>query len=161
MPVVAVTASNPTKFNQVSFVIDWDQPNPLHFTCATRKLSHTVGQDFVDVETLCNPGGEAPGKVTQSLDVEFLWEHSTTGAWNQLYPLAGTRHSFASLLRGTGAVSASNPEISGSLWIPQVPFMDGTAVNDYMKIPLTFKISGIPLVKTTGSAVYAGHTAPA
>ncbi len=161
MPVVTVTASNPTKFDKVSFVIDYDQPNPLHFTCATRKLTNPVSQAFEDVETLCNPGGEAPGKVTQSLDVELLWEHSTTGAWNQLHPLEGTLHTFAVLLRGTGAVSASNPEWSGKLWIPQVPFIDGQAVNGYMKIPLSFKISGIPLRKTTGSPVYAGHTAPA
>lgn len=161
MAVVAVTASNPTKFNQVSFVIDYDQPNPLHFTCATRKLSHTVSQAFEDVETLCNPGGEAPGKVTQSLDVELLYEHSTTGAYNQLYTLVGTSHSFAILLRGTGAVSASNPEWSGKLWIPQVPIMDGQAINGYMKIPLVFKINGLITTKVSGSPVYAGHTVPA
>lgn len=161
MPLVAVTASNPTRFNQVSFVIDYDQANPLHFTCATRKLSHNVSQAFEDVETLCNPGGEAPGKVTQSLDVEMLYEHSATGSWNQLYPLAGTLHKFAILLRGTGAVSATNPEWSGSLWIPQIPIMDGQAVNGYMKVPLVFKISGLITSKVTGSPVYAGHTAPA
>lgn len=161
MPLISVTASTPTKFSTVSFVIDHDQVDPLQFQCTTRSLRHIVNQAFADVKTLCNPSGEAPSTVTESLDAELLWEHSATGAWNKLYPLRGTRRSFAVLLRGTGAPSPANPEMSGFVWIPQIPFIDGTAVDEYMYVPLSLKISGIPLFTTTGSPVYAGHTAPA
>lgn len=161
MPLISVTASNPTKFSTVSFVLNHSATDPLQFQCTTRSLQHVVNQSFADVKTLCNPTGEAPSTVTASLDAELLWEHSTTGTWNKLFPLAGTRVPFAVLLRGTGAPSASNPEMSGFVWVPQVPFIDGTAVDEYMYVSLSFKISGIPIFTTSGSAVYAGHTAPA
>lgn len=161
MPLISVTASNPTKFNKTSFVIDYDQTDPLQFQCATRKLTHVVDQSFSEIKTLCNPTGEAPSTVTQQLDVELLWEHSTTGSWNKLRPLAGLRRSFAILLQGTGTTSAANPEMTGFLWVPQIPFIDGSEVDEYMRIPLTFKISGIPVYTTSGAPLYAGHTVPA
>ncbi len=161
MPLISVTASNPIKFDKFSFVIDWNQTDPLQFQCATRSLSHVVDQQFADVKTLCNPSGEAPSTVTEQLDVELLWEYSATGAWNKLRPLAGLRRSFAILPLGTGATSATNPEMSGFVWVPQIPFINATEVNGYSYVPLTFKISGIPIYDTDGTPVYAGHTVPA
>lgn len=161
MPLISVTASNPIKFDRFSFVLDWNQTDPLQFQCATRSLSHVVDQQFADVKTLCNPAGEAPSTVTEQLDVELLWEYSATGTWNKLRPLAGLRRTFAILPLGTGATSASNPEMSGFVYVPQIPFINATEVNGYSYVPLTFKISGIPIYDTDGTPVYAGHTVPA
>lgn len=161
MPLISVTASNPLKLDKASFVIDWNQTDPLQFQCTIRSLVHSVDQQFADVATLCNPAGEAPSKVVEQLDLEMLWEHSATGTWNKLRPLAGLRRSFALLPQGTGATSAANPEMSGFLWVPQVPFINGTEINGYSYVPLTFKISGIPVYDTDGTPVYAGHTVPA
>ena len=161
MPLISVTASNPLKLDKASFVIDWNQTDPLQFQCTIRSLVHSVDQQFADVATLCNPAGEAPSKVVEQLDLEMLWEHPATGTWNKLRPLAGLRRSFALLPQGTGATSAANPEMSGFLWVPQVPFINGTEINGYSYVPLTFKISGIPVYDTDGTPVYAGHTVPA
>lgn len=160
MPLVSATASNPTKFDTMSFVIDWNQPNPIHLTCTLRSWNHSVSQNFGDVKTLCNPNGEAPTTAVEELQLEHLWEHSTTGAWNLLRPLVGLRRSFAALLHGTGATSAANPEMSGFVWIPQIPFLTATEVGGYSYVPLTYKVSGIPVYDTDGVPVYAGHIAP-
>ena len=66
-----------------------------------------------------------------------------------------------SLAVPASATSAANPEMSGSVWIPPVPFMTATEVNGYSIVPLTFKIFGIPVYDTDGVPVYAGHTVPA
>jgi len=160
MPLVAVTAANPTRNDAPSLVLNHTDTDPLHFICAVRSVSHTGSQDFEDVETACNPGGEAPGATTESLDVEMLWSHATDGVWNRLKPLQGTRIPFAYLLQGGVAVSTTNPEMSGFLWVPFVPFIDA-AVRKYSYIPMQFRLSGIPLYTSTGSPVYAGHTGAA
>ncbi len=161
MPLISVTASTPLKFDKLSFVLDWNQADPLQFQCALRAVDHNPQQSFSDVKTLCNPGGEAPGAIVEELNLELLWEHSATGPWNKLRPLVGLRRSFAILPQGTGATSAANPEMSGFVWVPVIPFIKATEVNGYSIVPLTFKISGIPIYDTDGTPVYAGHTVPA
>lgn len=157
MPLIAVTAATPTRNDAPSLVLNHSATDPLHFICAVRSVSHTGSQEFEDVETACNPGGEAPGATTESLDVEMLWSHAAAGTWNVLKTLQGTRIPFAYLLNGGAAVSDSNPEMSGFLWVPFVPFIDA-AVQKYSYVPMSFRISGIPLYTSTGSAVYVGHT---
>lgn len=162
MPLINVGSGvSPLKFDLMSFVIDWDQTDPLQFQCTLRSFNHSVNTSFSDVATLCNPGGEAPGKVVEELQLEMVWSHATTGSWNKLKPLQNLRRSFAALPQGTGATSAANPEMSGFLWVPPVPFMTATEVNGYSIVPLTFKLSGIPLYDMDGTPVYAGHTVPA
>jgi len=157
MPLNAVTAANPTRNDAPSLVLNHSATDPLHFICAVRQVAHAGSQQFEDVETACNPGGEAPGATTESLDVELLWSHGTAGVWNTLKPLEGTRIPFAYLLRGGEANSASNPEMSGFLWVPFVPLINA-AVRKYSYVPMSFRISGTPLNTTSGTPVYAGHT---
>ncbi len=162
MPLINVGSGlSPLKLDLMSFVIDWNQADPLQFQCTLRSFQHSVSTSFSDVATLCNPGGEAPGKVVEELQLEMLWSHGSNGPWNKLRPLVNTVHTFAALPKGTGATSAANPEMSGSVWIPPVPFMQATEVNGYSIVPLTFKIFGIPVYDTDGTPVYAGHTVPA
>lgn len=161
MPLINVGSGLPAlKLDLMSFVIDWDQTDPLQFQCTLRSFQHSVSTSFTDIATLCNPGGEAPGKVVEDLQLEMLWTHGVNGSWNKLRPLQNTVHSFAALPKGTGATSAANPEMSGSVWIPPVPFMSATEVNGYSIVPLTFKIFGIPIYDMDGTPVYAGHTVP-
>lgn len=157
MAVIAVTAANPTRNDAPSLVLNHSATDPLHFICAIREVDHSGDQTFEDVETACNPGGQAPGPVTEFLNVEMLWSHATAGTWNVLQTLQGTLIPFAYLLRGGTALSASNPEMSGSLWVPFVPFIS-SRVRKYTYVPMRFPISGIPVYTTTGTAVYAGHT---
>lgn len=157
MPLVAVTAANPTRNDAPSLVLNHSATDPLHFICAVRNVSHSGSQEFEDVETACNPGGEAPGATTESLDVEMLWSHATAGTWNTLKPLQGTRIPFAYQLVGGVTVGPTNPEMSGFLWVPFVPFLDA-AVQKYSYIPMSFRLSGIPIYTTTAPAVYAAHT---
>lgn len=162
MPLINVGSGlSPLKLDLMSFVIDWNQTDPLQFQCTMRSFDHNPTTSFSDVATLCNPGGEAPGKIVEELNLELLWSHGTNGPWNKLRPMVNTVHTFAASPKGSPITSASNPEMSGSIWIPPVPFMKATEVNGYSIVPLTFKIFGIPNYDTDGTAVYAGHTVPA
>ena len=161
MPPTLVNATTPTKVDRISFVIDHAAANPIHLQCVVRTFVHEVSEEDDDVETLCNPRGIAPGAAQEVLVSEFLWAHGTTGPWNVLKPLERTVKTFALLKDGGAAVSVSNPEMSGSVWIPKIPFINGEQIGASSKVQLRFRISGIPIYTSTGSAVYAGHTAPA
>lgn len=162
MPLVMLSATTPSKVDLSSFVIDYLGTSPYQFQCTVRSLGHDVAEEDDDVETLCNPRGIAPGAAQEVLEAELLWAHGTAGPWNILKPLERTVKTFAWLLKGGTAVSVSNPEMSGSVWIPKIPFLPtGGGIGDSAKATLRFRVSGIPIYTTTGSALYAGHTAPA
>jgi len=157
MSLIAVTASNPTRLDAPSLVLNHSATDPIHLICAIRSVDHGGDQTFEDIETVCQPGAEAPGATTEALDVEVLLSHGATGVFNVMKPLQGTLVPFAYKLNGGAALGVGNQEMSGSCYVPFVPFIRATGVKKFSYVPMSFKIVGIPIYNSV-TPVYAGHT---
>lgn len=163
MPVINVAAA-PFRLDRPSLVLDHGGTDPIQLQCQARLLDWQSDQEFDDVESFCNPKGEAPAAVTRSINLDV--NHSfgdpagaLPGLWNVLQPLEGTVQTFALLLNGTAAVSHENPEASGQVWIPNVPFIGSAGVQKFSQYTLEFRLFNVPVYATdVGSAVYASHT---
>lgn len=151
----------PTRLDTPSVVLDTTGTDPVHIVCALRLLDHTGSQEFEDIETFCNPKGEAPGAVAQSWQLEWLQSFGAAGsaaegAWNRMKPLEGKLVDFAVLLDRTQPLSETNPEMSGQVYVPFIPFISA-GVRKYSTLTGEFKIYGEPVYTMTGAPVFADH----
>lgn len=155
---MTITAA-PFRLDNPSFVIDHDAAvgsAAVQLKCAGRNLSAVPDFDFEDVETFCNPKGEAPGAATWTINLEVINSYGAAGLWNQILPLAGQLVKFAFLPAGAVTIGAENPEMSGNCYVPYPTFVDA-GVRKFTTYTLEFKVSGTPLFKEAAPAVYAGH----
>ena len=118
----------------------------IDLKCHARQVSLTPDQEFVDISTFCNPGGEAPGQASWTLSLTGLQSFDgTDGLYNQLQPLEGTNVAFEVTPDDTAAVSATNPKASGTVYVPLVPFIDA-GVGEATELSMDFKVIGQPTV---------------
>lgn len=162
MPLISVNAA-PFRLDRPSFVIDHAGVDPIQIQCSGRQLTWNANQTFEDIESFCNPRGEAPGAVERSVNLQVNQSFGpTTGAaaglWNVLQPLFGTLQTFAILLNGPSPCADDNPEVSGQIWIPEYSLVDA-AVRKYSQSTLEFRLYQDPVYAyTVAGAVYAAHT---
>lgn len=155
---MSITAA-PFRLDDPSLVVDYDAvvgAAAVQLKCAGRQITHNGDQEFEDIETFCNPKGEAPGAVTESLELAVLQSIGVGGLWNQLKPIEGQLVKFAFLPKSQAAVGEDNPEMSGQLWIPFIPLVDA-GVRKFTELNFDFKIFGSPTYITTGTPVYSSH----
>ena len=121
--------------------------------CHGRRITIVPSQQFEDVETFCNPGGEAPSVDQQSIVMEVLQSFGASGLWNLLAPLKGLEVAFEFNPGGSSAAAAAtNPIMEGNLWVPAVPFIDA-APERFSIFSIEFKLSGEPTFQiTTGGS---------
>lgn len=146
------------RLDDPSFVIDHDAAvgaAAVGLRCAGRLIRHTINQEFDDVETFCNPGSEAPGTARHSWNIELMQSFGPNGLYDQLAPLAGQAVLYAFQVQRSVAISATNPEFSGTLYVPEVPVVDAN-VKGYSIVTLEFKMTGPP-AKNDTTAVFADH----
>jgi hypothetical protein len=144
-----------------SFVLDiGDTPvglaGPVQLHCGMFTANVGGTQAFEDIETFCQPGALAPGTTEEMIIVDMRQSFGGTpafGAWNLLKPLEGELVEFAFLPDSSETSSASNPEVSGSLWVPFIPFVNA-GVKKFTNFNLEFKIFGIPAYEMTGNPVF-------
>ncbi len=161
MPLVNVDGTALTVFARQSIVLDHEAADPLHIGCVVKTWVHTINQQTTDVATLCNPGGEKPGRRTQGFTAQLHLTQGANGSFNRLQPMADrlVPTTFAILTDGGAPIAVGNIEMSGKLWVPAIPFINGTAIDEPMVVDLTFPLYGAPLYKTS-AAIYAGHASP-
>lgn len=155
MPLQFITAPV-TRNTKPSFVIDILGTDPIQLRGAGREIDHDVRPNFEDVETFDNPGGEAPGVTPEAFNVEVISSHGALGLFNLLTPFADVLTDFAYQVDADAVNSAANPEYSGQLYVPKVPIISA-GVRKFSVFTLEFKISGIPVVTSSGIPVYAAH----
>ena len=97
----------------------------IQLNCAATTIDPQIDQEFVDIETFCNEAGEAPGKTKRTINVGVRLSYGAAGVFNLLQPLANSRVTFALLPNYAKAVAADNPEMSGNLWVPEIPMSIG------------------------------------
>lgn len=90
-----------------------------------RSFSFTSEHEQVDVSGFSSTGNDEflAGKTTQSVTVEFFMDDASGSVWQTLYPLHRDRTSFDFSYRPdqTASVSATNPELSGTVKILSMP----------------------------------------
>ena len=116
--------------------------------CHIRKISLLPDQQYVDVSTFCNPGGQAPGTATWTCTMDVVQSFDTDGAWNILHALEGTSQEFT-VYPGTGTTAAvTNPEATFDAYVPAIPFLDAE-VGGTTVYTLTFPVIGTPVFATS------------
>ena len=133
----------PFRLDEPSFLIGAADPPTTEMKCHGRRFNITADQSFEDIETFCNPGGEAPGITKRSINVEVFQSFAAEGLWNVLYPLEGDLVYFSFSPDGTTTGSATNPIMEGQCYVPAIPFVDA-GVKKFSPFSIEFRIYGIP-----------------
>lgn len=144
----SVTLADAFVYEDPSLVIDGQE-----YKCAMKSTSLIPNEQMVDIATVCNPSGERPitANVTYTLDAQLLLSFGAPGAngagtWNTLNAIAGQKKTVV-LKPASSAVSASNPSATFDIYVPRVPFMDGS-IASAMVFNLTAKSIGTPVFAT-------------
>lgn len=142
--------AEPFRLDGPSFLIGAVDPPTTELAAHGRRVTIVPTQEFEDVETFTNPGGEAPGLIRRSINLEVLQSFGADGLWNVLAPLEGELVYFEFNPGGTGEVAAvTNPIMSGQCYVPAVPFLDA-GVRKFTATTMEFRIYGDVAFDTTG-----------
>lgn len=147
MATVSVTAG-PYSADNPSFIIDWDEVygDGLQLECAANQILANFPAEFRSVATYCGPGDEKPVTGTRSFQVTAWLSYgdgvssNPVGLYTILAAKAGKLVKFAALPDHSAAVSPTNPETSGQVWVPPIPPFSAGAPEDPVTIPLELKI---------------------
>lgn len=118
----------------------------FELVCHARKVSLTAEDNMVDVDTFCNPDGEAPGSTKWTAEIDALQSFGsgvTPGLWDILSPLAKTIQTFV-IRPDAAAVGATNPEATFEAWVPTISFVDSDR-GDSTVMTVTFSVIGAPV----------------
>ncbi len=120
--------------------------NSLDLVCHARKVSLVPEDSMADVETFCNPGGEAPGSTKWMLTISALQSYgagATPGLWDTLRPLAKTQQALV-LRPDVAIVGATNPSATLLVWVPSIPFVD-SEIGQSTTMDIDFPVIGEPV----------------
>lgn len=122
--------------------------NSTDAICHFSQVTLVPNQEFVDIETYCNPGGEAPGKVSWRANLRVRMSYGTDSAWTFFSALAGQSALFE-IRPDSGTVANTNPEASFSAYIPALPFIPDHEIGQSATFDLECRVIGAPVVATT------------
>jgi hypothetical protein len=120
---------------------------PDELICHARRVALVPEDEMADVETFCNPGGEAPSTTTWTLTIEALQsfgpEGANPGLWDTLRPLAKTQQTVV-VKPLDGAAGPTNPSATMTVWVPSIPFID-SAIGEATTFDIEFRVVGEPV----------------
>lgn len=105
-----------------------------------------------DVETYCNPGGEAPGRVSWRGTMRVRMSYGTDSAWAFFSALDPTVPQDVVIYPGDpGTVGAApdNPEATFEAYIGILPFIPDHEVGASATFDLEYRVVGAPVFLTT------------
>lgn len=111
-----------------------------------RQIVHVIDQEEIDDSTFDFPSATAPGKTTESIEVTGLVSFGDVGGaegvqgmFNALYGISATVQDFVLLANADAAVGTTNPQMTGTLYIPKQSMLSG-AIGENSEITLSFPI---------------------
>lgn len=123
----------------------------IELICHARRVALVPTDEMADVETFCNPGGEAPSTTTWVLTIEALQsfgpETTNPGLWETLHTMAKTKQTVVVKPADT-AVGPTNPSATMEVWVPSIPFLD-SGIGEATTFDVEFKVIGEPVFATT------------
>ena len=150
MAIIGVTADPviPSSVARPSFVLDYDEVygDALQLHCAASQIEAAFATEFRSLGTFCGPSDEVPVEGTRGFDVTaFLsfGDGQTTnpyGLYTVLAAKALKRVKFAACMNGDAAVSVTNPEVSGEVWVPTIPPFNAPNPTDPVAISFNLRV---------------------
>ena len=101
--------------------------------------------EWVDVETYCNPGGEAPGKSPWVCNLTARMTYGTDSAWAFFSSLDGQQATFV-VKPAQGTTTNDNPAATFTAYIPPMPFIPEHQIGQSATITLECRVVGDPVV---------------
>lgn len=149
-----------------SLIIDYDEVygDAIQLACGVNQCTPNFENRFASVATLCDPAGEKPARGSQSFRIRGWLSHgdgvdpNPLGMYDALAPKFGQLCTFAFLYDHTAAVSSTNKEISGKVWIPRFSPFGFETPEDPQPLEFELKVSGVLAV--TGDPLAAVVTHP-
>lgn len=138
---------SPMMFTDPKLTLDPDS-SAVDLQCFVNSLSDAVTQDSEEWETFCATG-TSYGPARRTISVTVLVSYGTDGSWTALNAFAGTETTFELLPDGTSAVSADNPMMSGSVRVPEIPFVGSTSPGSVGTYDLELSVEGQPTFDLT------------
>lgn len=103
-----------------------------------------------DIETYCNPGGEAPSGVRWTGVLEVRMSYGADSAWEFFSGLDATEPQEVTIYPGTAtAPSTDNPEASFDAYIDPIGFIPDHEVGGSGTFELAFTVVGEPNFATS------------
>lgn len=138
MPVPA-----PHIFHKPSVTID-----STDAICHFSQVTLVPTQEFVDIETYCNPGGEAPGKVSWMANLRVRMSYGTDSAWTFFSGKAGSKATFI-VKPADGSTAIDNPAATFDAYIPALPFIPDHEIGQSATFDLECRVIGAPVIATS------------
>lgn len=105
-----------------------------------------------DIETYCNPGGEAPAGVRWNGTFRVRMSYGTDSAWeffSDLDPLVPHDVVIYPADPGTGSATADNPSATFEAYIDPIGFIPDHEIGGSGTFDLTFSVVGTPVFDDT------------
>ena len=131
---------SPMMFTDPKLRLDPDS-SAVDLECFVNSLSDAVSQDSEEWETFCGTG-TSYGPARRTISVTVLVSYGADGSWTQLQAFAGTETTFELTPDGMAAVSVDNPVMSGSVRVPEIPFVGSTSPGSVGTYDLELSVEG-------------------
>src|SRR5688572_6215387 len=119
--------------------------NTTEVQCHFQMVTLIPDMPWIDVETYCNPGGEAPGRVSWRGTMRVRMSYGTDSAWaffSALDPTIPHDMVIYPADPGTGTATAANPSATFEAYIGVLPFIPDHAVGESATFDLEYRVSG-------------------
>lgn len=99
---------------------------------------------WTDVETYCNPGGEAPGRTRWLGNMRVRMSYGAGSAWEFFSARANQIEDFV-IMPADGSVTADNPSATFEAYIGTLPFIPDHEIGASATFDLEFRVIGEPV----------------
>ena len=127
----------------------YDRPTVLFgtddITCHLQMATLVPNVTFVDVETYCNPGGEAVGKIAWTGVLRVRMSYGDEGSWNFWQTLDPQTSVDITLMPSDDtAIAAGNPEATFDAYVSPIAFIPEHEVGGSATYDVEFRVIGEP-----------------
>ena len=110
-----------------------ETPDWLSLQCFTRNMNTTIELETLDDATACAPTAKIKSVTGQAIEIEARWSYGVAAWFNVVHELhEGGPYPFRYTFDGDATVSATNPQMTGTLNFPPIPFTPGAGLNQFM-----------------------------
>ncbi len=114
-------------------------------TCHLQMATLVPTVTFTDIETYCNPGGEAPGRIAWSGVLRVRMSYGNEGAWNFWQTLdPATTVEMTMMPSDDTAISADNPEATFDAYVAPIAFIPEHEVGGSATFDVEFRVIDQP-----------------
>lgn len=140
-----MTVPAPHIYNRPSVLI-----GTVEVDCMISMVTLIPTVEWGDVETYCNPGGEAPGTPAWSGTLRVRMSYGTGSAW-ELFAANANQVVDITIMPtyGDTAPSASNPEATFEAYLGVLPFIPDHEIGKSATFDVEYRVIGQPVFATS------------